>query len=609
MSTAVTAMTMVIATWVVLTAASVGIGALVLRACGVGLAGTDRLLMAAVLGLCAELAWLQLWHFWWPINMAAGVSCLVAGAVGLLLARREVAAWVRRVAERPGMIAFAALTLVWLANHALGPGDAIDSGAYQYHVVRWSAAYPLVPGLANLDYLLAFSNSSLLLHAAIDTAGSPWAGRANHVGNGVILMPLVGLVVSSVGRLVIRWRARIDVTPEDVCGAVCLVPLFMLSLSRELTSPRTDLPTAVLAFFVVWRLLALLRSRDAVEQRVNVIFITMCAATLPTMKLSLAAFGLGAWVTAVMVWLRAARPTMRQARAVVATCVVVSAVIAGAWLVRGYVLSGFPLFPSSVLSQQVDWRMSDQARHEWESAVLDWPTVAQPRFAATTVFLHAPEWLIRMLNVDPSRDESGPVSRVVAWAMSSAMLWPIEIVAPVLLALVALGLARRGATSRNGPSLWPAAIPPVAGVVFWLATAPLPRYGYAAMWALSAVVVAIAWSRVRQRWGRHVVVGLLIAFVAAVVAHRILANAFLYKVPVLSRVFWVPSGPDRGFHPRPPTLLEPVTNSAGVTIHVPVSGGLLWNAPLMSTHTPSAVEPLRLRVEGDIASGFRSAQR
>src|SRR5439155_14565770 len=92
------------------------------------------------------------------------------------------------------------LLAIWLANRAIGPGNAFDSGLYHYQVIRWNHEHPIMPGLGNLHPNFAYNNSCHLIDAILQAG--PWEGRANHIANGLLLLMWMWTVAISAARLV-----------------------------------------------------------------------------------------------------------------------------------------------------------------------------------------------------------------------------------------------------------------------------------------------------------------------------------------------------------------------------------------------------------------------
>jgi hypothetical protein len=584
-------MASVVLTWALLLAVVVGLGALVGRLCGWRIERTDHVLMAAMLGITVEVAWLQLWHFWRPIDPAAGLWIIGFGVVGLIATAASLLRWAANVRARPAVIATLTLLIIWIANLALGAGDAFDSGFYQYHTVHWNTAFPVVPGLVNLLPPLAHNNSSLLLQALLDTPGSPWQGLANHIGNGLFVVPLAILVVVGSARV---WRSRkAGLQASDVAAMFCVVPLFMLMLSKELTSPRTDLPASVLALFVTWRLVAMCTATASQDRRRELMFVTVAAATLPCLKLSLGVFGFVAWISAVVMWHRAEGTFTRRAWAPVVMATILSAILVLPWIARGYVLSGLPLYPSAMFGANVDWRLPEPLRAAAQFDSREQHRRADADMLASKFSWREPAWLAGLFA--PDRGWFQP------WLLSLLFTGPIAVIAPTALIVVTM-------VGRRRVFLWAALLPAALAILFWVIVAPGPRFGYGIFWSLAIAAGAATWPLMSHR-RRTLVVGMLAVLVVCTFAHRALTNVFIHYEPPFTDIPFVSVNGTGAFQPRPDSVLIPMTNSAGLTVMVPEDvDGLLWNAPLLSTLETELVEHLRLRVPGDLSQGFRMIQ-
>jgi hypothetical protein len=103
---------------------------------------------------------------------------------------------------RFGFVLAMTATAIWLANRAIGPALNADSGLYHFTSVRWATSYPIVPGLGNLHYRLAFNSSYFLYVASLDIGA--WAHESHHLANGFLLLGLLTQILLSVVKLVGR---------------------------------------------------------------------------------------------------------------------------------------------------------------------------------------------------------------------------------------------------------------------------------------------------------------------------------------------------------------------------------------------------------------------
>jgi hypothetical protein len=253
-----------------------------------------------------------------------------------------------------------------------------------------------------------------------------------------------------------------------------------------------------------------------------------------------------------------------------------AAVAAIAWMARGVILTGYPLFPATVFGFPVDWRVP-VIQGEAELANAEYTERA---FA----FEIGEAWYADVF------DE------------------PYIIVIPVcLLAWAALSwIFLRKSASRPNP--WPLALVGAAGIALatWLLTVPSLRYAGGFWWVAAGTGCGWVFGRgqaeTRSALPRIAfVVTLAIGVLAPVVQPWVLA---LRRDEPLSRIVtanFVPPGKEHLFHSRDERpKLKPYTTQSGLVLNL--AAGKCWDAPLPCTPNPSPV--LRLRVPGRLAQGF-----
>ena len=283
------------------------------------------------------------------------------------------------------------------------------------------------------------------------------------------------------------------------------------------------------------------------------------------MKLSLLVFaGLavalatGAWLCRRGAW----RPVVLGA--------VAGALILGAWTGRGIILSGYPLYPSTVGGLEVDWRVPEEVAHYDAAIIRSWP---------------------RMPGVPPeevlaSWDWLGPWAR----GLLERDRWLVLI--PGLLAVVAgvgcIGSGPVGCICCSHWAAWLYLLVPIGAGVFWFWTAPHPRYVGAIFWsaAAGAITLGVLGRGCRGLWPRCAVALMAVGCAA-----------------VSLRLPWVEhAGEVRGFHGTPDVELVETASHFGVIYRLPVEGDQTWGKSLMAT---DRAQPwLRAREAGQTACGF-----
>lgn len=638
------AMAAVLATWCVLGAAMVGLGSIVLRAAGAGRSehalsasaerwGSEEVLRSFWLGFAVVIAVLQAGHFFAPVSFMTELTLVAAGLAGLAwngpafagAAGRALRSSVRGGSR--GVVLACAVLAAWLANRALGAGDAHDSGLYHYAVMRWCNEFAVVPGLGNLSGPFALNNSSLLYAAMLDTG--PWNGRANHIANGVLLLALGAQAVRGAGRL---WRSARGVAragAADVLDAVLLIPVVMLAVAEDVSSPKTDLPVGAVMMVCGAALLRWLRAGGAARRMDGAVFLAVMASAAVCIKLSAAGFALVVWAVAAAAW-GAGCGDRRRAMRGLFVMAALSAALIGPWLARGVMLSGYPLFPSRALAMPVEWRVPERDMDELRHVISNHTKGELPMFLHKKVAQIKPiAWYAKLMK--PPFDDRMEIKGwewVRPWLFTLPVSSPIEVVMPAAIAAGAGAIgwrAGRRARAEHRHALNAAEgdgtraftlffLPVAAGIVMWFLIAPGPRYIWPVMWLLAGGAAAWMFARggCTSERGRKGLVALCVLGTLPALAFGGLRLYVIHKQNPLKHVPFVGPGPDHGFHPLPTIKLEQVRTNWGLEVWVPAKVDdngrpqplVLWDAPLPANAWPALNMNLRLRKEGDLGGGF-----
>ena len=251
--------------------------------------------------------------------------------------------------------------------------------------------------------------------------------RGGHLPNGLLLGAVCVQVVVSAGRLFDRSRQS---DPAVAIFHLLLVPmLVLLAISKEISSPKTDLPAAMLVFVLCAAVLELLRQRDRARgaDPPLLFFVIVLAATAWCQKLSTAVVGSG--LVGVVAWLLAADlrtdlPRLRRAvslpravslRRAVGAGVLVAALLIVPWCVRNVMTSGYPLFPSTWPAIAVEWRIPQTAVELQNHFTRDHARAGLPDFVSRVFERAGLDALARWM---ASSDEADAGAWVGRWLLS-----------------------------------------------------------------------------------------------------------------------------------------------------------------------------------------------
>lgn len=563
----------ILATQILAACALAGVGFIGFRVAGRPLSDTRACLLATWLGFAVVLQFLAVWHFFAPITSTPALAVLVIGIGGFLVLRPRLPGAGPAASRRlfiGGAVAFLVFAY-WEANLALGPNVAWDSGLYHMQAVQWARSYPIVPGLANLHGPLGFNNLGFLYFAALDHG--PWAGRANHLGNGLFTLLLAGYAIAGG----VRWTSK-ERRVSDFFDFTLLPPAVVLTLGGRASDFTTDTGSAAFVLVACALLVRILLDErgDPPSRGGPVITCFLLLATAVTLKSSVAVFAVAsALLVVVVAWRRSGRDTLPWSS--IGIGVGIAGLIGLIWMAGNLILTGYPLFPVGHFGFPVDWRVPlEHVRAEYANAAFT------------------------------EREFSWTIGR--SWWSSLLRGQPALVLLPAILAILGLGVGWRSwmsARDRISPTGSAASILLVLAmsVLFWMSSIPSPRYAIGIFWGAAGVSwTAAAWSfQASPKAARRLMSVFAILALGPIVLEPVVRNP-TEPVRALLRTFLERPGPEGLFQPNPMVpRLQPFTTASGLRLHR--SAGQCWDAPLPCT--PNPAPNLRLRAEGRLGRGFR----
>jgi hypothetical protein len=631
----IVAMATVILAWLVIGGALLGIG--LLPRAWITRARVDQpweLFAAFWLGLGAVIGVQHLLHFVMPMTPAVGWGIIGLGWLGLLARKSDLSVLSTKARAHPHTVAAIFLASIWIANRAIGPGDAHDSGLYHFNVIRWTNEYAIVPGIANLSGPLGMNQSSLLFTAAFNHW--PLEGRAHHVANSLLVIVLLCHVLPCIAGLLNR---KASAGPTDRSAlyrnafAAMLAPVIvMLAVNKDISSPKTDLAAGVvLIAAAILAVRGLTTPRDQVGT-VRWLFlslvITVSCALTACLKLSAAPAALVLWIIGAWMYVRTIgfqSPTTLTTLACstaagLALLVAASSLMVAPWMARSAVLSGYLLFPVRLLSIDVEWKVPDEHVHYLKEVIAKHGQGELPLFI-TSKLERSPFKALAPLTRPPfeNRLDVQGLNWVRAWVFSQPFVAPIEVVLPagisVLLIVTLAGLRRRTDSQfetgvpQGGSGNW-VLLPVIVGIAAWLLVAPVGRYAWPLWWILAAGLGALCVSRAGGIGTGRVRASLLFAGAAVCMLPLVVRMGMVAVLEERNPLRTLPfhtAGSEGGFHPIPSEPLGLVTTRHGIEVWVPMIGSpeLVWDSPLPACPWPPVDLDLALRVEGQLGSGFK----
>ena len=321
-----------------------------------------------------------------------------------------------------------------------------DTGIYHAQAIRWIETYRAVPGLGNLHERLAYNSSWLVVCALFSF--SFLKGQSFHLLPSLLFLVAVvyfyeGLIAFSSGRFKL----------SNLMKVIFFVATFFFLLS-EVSSPGTDLPVTLILWMLGSEWVRLLEEDRTGDFRQE-IGLGVVAAFLVTIKFSsLAIIVFLAWVFFKLV--------KRKKLFELGLFSLASALVILPFVLRNLVLSGYLVYPGFPVDLfHFDWAIPVQKVSE-ESAVLHWfalmPGISRLDFEKLSWLEQYKRWFFNQI----------PRHKAMLVVLCSL---------PVLtVCLLPFRKFRSRLVEYRG--LVGAESMLILGILFWLVTAPVFRFGY-----------------------------------------------------------------------------------------------------------------------------------
>jgi len=452
----------VLAGWAAVGALLYGLGCLVTRWLSPAPDEPTGSLVRFWLGWSAALGVLQLWHFALPIDGRVYLALGPLGALGLFGHRAALLESARRaMTTARGALGAAAVALVAACAAALALHRPCNPDSCLYHVatIRWFEQYPIVPGLGHVHLRLAF-NHAYYLYASLFDVGS-LRGHGEHLANGLLLLGVLGPACLLLPGVVDVRRPQ----PNSSYLTVALAGVTLdLLFGCNLSSPTADVAVATTGAILI--LLAVGPAIDGAELtpfRLRAIGLIAMAAVIAKPAAVIVAAPFTLYAAAEALRGQGARGTWPRTAGVLAIAAIALVV---PWLVRGAVLSGYPLFPSEVADLGLPWRLPAGVGHRellYERAFA--------RLRADADFTGDYAWVRHWLSLE--------------WLENREFVIPAAtlVLAGSLAAVLALRQRRQLPMARSAAAV-------AAALVVWWVLAPDPRFAMPLIWC-AAVLAAL----------------------------------------------------------------------------------------------------------------------
>ena len=343
-----------------------------------------------------------------------------------------------------------------------------DVGYYYLQTIRWTTTFPIVPGLGNLFLNLAFNQSPFLVASLFDSLGPHLWGYSLLGG----VLPWLGLSLSVFALLqglcsLLDLRGPLE--PIEKAYLISSPAWIYTLLTANISSNSPDIASACLQIHLFLCFASFLAAKDDKAIRGEFSTLLILAALSLSVKLNSVFFVAAMSLLALAVLIVRTGPHLLVSKHVLFAALMAAALFLP-WVLRGIIISGYPLFPSSVFGAPVAWKVPKAAVSHFYDITVYWGR--QPYYDLEKVrsgFAWVPEWLQRNWQMKDQFER--PLILCGVWTLLLAMLaWRVR--------TLRKSLAR----------LFVIALPVAVSLLMWFFTAPDPRYLGSITWLLPLAV-------------------------------------------------------------------------------------------------------------------------
>lgn len=436
-----------------------------------------------------------------------------------------------------------------LGSKALYTPWSGDNYLYHLNTLRWLNEFPAIPGLGNLHGRLAFNQSYFSFLAPINFY--PYLKHAPATGN---LFFILLSLISILEILFTKIKFRL----------VIFIGLFIAIAKHAdtLHSTNSNFIISLLQVVIFGQLITLFNSDD--DDKLERICTTLYLCLLIFIfKFSSASFVAGS----ILIITYQFRKLIAQNVRVLTKAFTICSIILGIHMIRGYLLSGAPFYPSTFLHiSSFPWSVAPNEIREEARWIMSWARMPGPK----------PEEVL------------GNWDWVIPWTLAL----PANFIAAILIGsffyISALFTRSHNQDPKNNQLLY---IPLVSSLIFWFLAAPAIGFvgNIPELFATLSTWLFCNTSKITQNLKERVMGQFAHVFLATILA------LFLIKAAGIKKISF------EGWMPTTPAPLLNFQTISGLQIFIPANSDKCGDSPLPCSPYPNK----NLQLIGDsIPSGF-----
>lgn len=391
------------------------------------------------------------------VGLVANISILIPALVLLFFFGKKLCSTLKKLWIRTSLtrkIGVLLLIILWLYYSSRG-WQHTDTALYHAQAISWIENFGVVKGLGNLHYRIGYNSSVFSLYALF-TMRNLFPQTPVYGVNGFFAL-LVSVQTLSLFDVFRRKKLRIS----DFTKLFTFY--YLATVTDEIFSPASDYPAILCVFFIVNAWLELLEENE--KNITPFCLLSVFAVYSATIKVTMA-------LIALIVIKPAIELIKKKRTKEILLYISLGIACFAPWIIRNVILTGYLIYPLEALDIfNVSWKLHPEIVHfdalqikEWGRGIDGYP------LEYMNSFKWVPIWFTTKLSL---------IEKIFVLTGCISVLIYI---------ILCISFAVKKTIQKNRDFIL-LEIPIMIGFLYWLFSAPLPRYGYAFLLLPTATIL------------------------------------------------------------------------------------------------------------------------
>lgn len=569
---------LIMVVWCFLAAAFYSWGNFLAKLTGINIEGKKKHAAKIWLGWVFGLFFFSFYHLFLPINAFASSLFYVSGIIFFFIKYgKKLLPFLKSI----GTLKLTAVFFIFFTASLIAVQLPVnyDTGLYHLNSIRWANEHHIIKGIGNVHVRLGL-NQLFFLYAASLNFHPFFNDYAFHAANSFLYAVFAaGMVLSG-----------------TIVDLLLLCLFFYIPMPYYwIANPTPDIASTLLQITAFWFFIEAVYFRPDGKDKAHVISLAaVLSAILVTVKLSNIVFALGlGFIT--LIYCRK-HPFDAVGKKVFGRTFAFIGIFVALWVLRGYIQSGYPAFPSDIGGIKFDWSVPKRLANYMENCVYCGSrTNGQIVNPKHPIFIEKWAWLdawVKWNFFDEKEYLNGDFKSdtvtwfmliffpmiMFNWGMGSVTLF---IISTVLFLVWLRALIRKKVLFSQTNYMFYLFLVAFASVCFWFFVAPEVRFAngiFIVLFISSLLLVKKAYPvlRVNNEIRRGLLIFPAIIFVWA---FGLGYSVDMFRADMMMKLNKVP--------------MNKFVTDSGITLLVPVLSDQCWDSELPSTPEPEKGLALR----------------